>query len=156
MTRNEAINFLSNTKVYVKNKSREIHQKLFSLGIYLSGNVSMVQFGDAPFLYIGMENDILRISYGSNVETFYGHKYDEITVDDILNITIDEPKYRQFKNAKECWDEMLKHEPFGWIKYKNKTAYSVVLTCADDTNYFHNLFENYTFADGTPFGLKED
>ena len=72
------------------------------------------------------------------------------------NTTNDKPKYRPFRGPAECWDEMLKHEPFGWIKYKNKTAYPVVLTCADDTTYFHNLFENYTFADGTPFGIKED
>lgn len=27
-----------------------------------------------------------------------------------------EPKYRPFANAEECWLEMLKHQPFGWIK----------------------------------------
>lgn len=25
-----------------------------------------------------------------------------------------EPKYRPFKDADECWQEMLKHQPFGW------------------------------------------
>lgn len=25
------------------------------------------------------------------------------------------PKYRPFENAKECWAEMLKHQPFGWV-----------------------------------------
>lgn len=169
MTKQEAIKLLTNKKVFVKDKSKEIQEKLFSLGIYWYGNLAKVQIEDAPFLYIGMNKGILEITYGSNVDYFYGHQYDEITAEEILNITIDEPiyrpfkeilkqehLYRPFKDAKECWDEMLKHEPFGWIKYKNKTAYSVVLTCADDTNYFHNLFENYTFADGTPFGLKED
>lgn len=29
-----------------------------------------------------------------------------------------EPKYRPFANAEECWAEMLKHQPFGWIKCK--------------------------------------
>ena len=29
-----------------------------------------------------------------------------------------QPKYRSFKNAEECWQEMLKHQPFGWIKCK--------------------------------------
>lgn len=24
-----------------------------------------------------------------------------------------EPKYRPFKDAKECWQEMQKHQPFG-------------------------------------------
>ena len=27
-----------------------------------------------------------------------------------------EPKYRPFKNAEECWEEMQKHQPFGWVK----------------------------------------
>lgn len=26
-----------------------------------------------------------------------------------------EPKYRPFKSVEECWNEMKKHEPFGWI-----------------------------------------
>lgn len=27
-----------------------------------------------------------------------------------------ESKYRPFKNSDECWQEMLKHQPFGWVK----------------------------------------
>lgn len=27
-----------------------------------------------------------------------------------------EPKYRPFKDAEECWAEMRRHEPFGWVK----------------------------------------
>lgn len=27
-----------------------------------------------------------------------------------------EPKYRPFKDAEECWTEMQKHQPFGWVK----------------------------------------
>lgn len=26
-----------------------------------------------------------------------------------------EPSYRPFRNAEECWQEMLEHVPFGWI-----------------------------------------
>lgn len=29
-----------------------------------------------------------------------------------------EPKYRPFANAEECWQEMQKHQPFGWLKDK--------------------------------------
>lgn len=28
------------------------------------------------------------------------------------------PKYRPFKDAEECWQEMQNHQPFGWIKGK--------------------------------------
>ena len=27
-----------------------------------------------------------------------------------------EPRYRPFKNQEECWNEMMKHQPFGWVK----------------------------------------
>ena len=33
-----------------------------------------------------------------------------------------EPKYRPFKDAEECWNEMQKHQPFGWIKSKNDST----------------------------------
>lgn len=26
-----------------------------------------------------------------------------------------EIEYRPFENGKKCWEEMLKHQPFGWI-----------------------------------------
>ena len=72
-----------------------------------------------------------------------------------------EPKYRPFKNAEECWQEMLKHQPFGWVKEKERNVRTEI-------NYIHNdgvmfscgsvlferLFDIYTFADGTPFGVK--
>lgn len=34
-----------------------------------------------------------------------------------------EPKYRPFKDAKECFEEMKKHEPFGWIKRISNNEY---------------------------------
>ena len=30
-----------------------------------------------------------------------------------------EQKYRPFRDAKECWQEMQKHQPFGWVKLKD-------------------------------------
>ena len=33
-----------------------------------------------------------------------------------------EPKYRPFKDAEECWQEMLKHQPFGFTKFKNSKS----------------------------------
>lgn len=66
-----------------------------------------------------------------------------------------EPKYRPFKDAEECWREMKKHEPFGWVKYKEGDKYTTY--CNIDGNCDFELdFEEYTFADGTPFGIKEE
>lgn len=77
-----------------------------------------------------------------------------------------EPKYRPFKNAEECWTEMKKHQPFGWVKRKENEHYSLI-TDVDDIRYGISLNErsgfdmnyvwvNYTFADGTPFGVKTE
>lgn len=78
-----------------------------------------------------------------------------------------EPKYRSFANAEECWQEMLKHQPFGWIKDKINNQYHNILSI-DDYGITPNLFDenpqrkykdtisqNFLFADGTPFGIKE-
>ena len=75
-----------------------------------------------------------------------------------------EPTYRPFKNAEECWQEMQKHQLFGWVKiedlYRNiANVTSCSITFADnearDVNY-EQAFKNYTFTDGTPFGVKEE
>ena len=118
--------------------------------------------------------------------------------EDIENLTSDliinpelyrikpEPKYRPFKNEEECWEEMQKHEPFGWIKAipneeyiakyypgskDNNSLYYQVQKVApgyikyDDINDvceigeqdkpYKDVFGVMTFADGTPFGIKE-
>lgn len=76
-----------------------------------------------------------------------------------------EPKYRQFSNEEECWQEMLKHQPFGWIKGK-EDEYHTFITTVDNNDEmslsgnsgwsFLGIMNNYTFADGTPFGIKEE
>lgn len=83
------------------------------------------------------------------------------------------PEYRPFKSQEECWSEMLKHHPFGWIKdeykyvhivcvHKNKIEFSPDEddngTLFTSTMDFTSVYEqgSYTFADGTPFGIKEE
>ena len=74
-----------------------------------------------------------------------------------------EPKYRPFKDAEECWNEMLKHQPFGWVlKKSNGRAYNLQSVLLEDgvlyirSSYVElgRAFIDYTFADGTPFGKK--
>ena len=76
-----------------------------------------------------------------------------------------ELKYRPFNNAEECWQEMQKHEPFGFTKFKNaKGGYYIVTFIAsgvivgmNNTPFsYKDMFDSYTFADGTPFGVKEE
>lgn len=75
-----------------------------------------------------------------------------------------EPKYRPFANAEECWQEMLRHEPFGWIKGKEGWLHSLITSIvADEEDVSINgingfvldeIMEHYTFSDGVPFGVK--
>lgn len=80
-----------------------------------------------------------------------------------------EPKYRPFKDADECWQEMLKHQPFGWVRNKfNHNGVIATIICLDSrkefrihTNFNHgntseDMINSFIFADGTPFGVKED
>lgn len=64
-----------------------------------------------------------------------------------------EPKYRPFKSIEECWDEMLKHKPFGWVKDEDGQYIHVV--SVRDEKSFNYWFERYTFTDEAPFGIKE-
>ena len=70
-----------------------------------------------------------------------------------------EPKYRPFANADECWQEMQKHHPFGWVKYKETksliTQVSSICVTIIKNYYFKEANEIFTFADGAPFGIKE-
>ena len=64
-----------------------------------------------------------------------------------------EPTYRHFKDKEECWAEMQKHQPFGWVKHKKDGSFSCVMA-VDDSKWYDAAYEKYTFADGAPFGLK--
>lgn len=89
-----------------------------------------------------------------------------------------EPTYRPFKNLEECWAEMQKHQPFGWLKL-NDMYINIVCVHSVDKKIelspenlkfedsvpfdiermlisFEITFNEYLFADGTPFGIKEE
>ena len=75
-----------------------------------------------------------------------------------------ESTYRPFKDREECWQEMLKHQPFGWVKrngyYYNIIAIGVisVTIIGSEGNIarvnYSDLLSRYSFVDGTPFGVK--
>ena len=101
---------------------------------------------------------------GKPIEVFLDNEWGEVPTDgfsfDIEKETYrikKEPKYRPFKNAKECFNEMKKHQPFGWLKAKDlEQYYSITIVhYVENCNRYYNLFSNCTFADGQPFGIKE-
>lgn len=71
-----------------------------------------------------------------------------------------EPKYRPFNDAEECWTEMLKHQPVGYIKDEND-VYNLVKIRGNSiiigyTYYNYTEALGFTFIDGTPFGIKDE
>lgn len=75
-----------------------------------------------------------------------------------------EPTYRPFANAEECWNEMLKHQPFGWLK--SRCNWFQIVHIDDELigygnacgaiihSNFGDTLKGFTFADGLPFGIK--
>ena len=83
-----------------------------------------------------------------------------------------EPRYRPFKTQEECWNEMQKHQPFGWLKSKKngrlrcigevswsdefETVHIALSTSESLSRSSDSVFDEYTFADDTPFGIREE
>ena len=85
-----------------------------------------------------------------------------------------ESKYRPFKDKGECWQEMQKHHPFGWVLDKLENFQHLALVYSCDSNScdsdngdrvglsvaaisidFEQMLKEFKFADDTPFGIKE-
>ena len=77
-----------------------------------------------------------------------------------------EPKYRPFANAEECWNEMQKHQPFGWVRSKDDGSRALITLMISERDIsinsisgltMYELMEKFTFDDGAVFGiLKEE
>ena len=90
----------------------------------------------------------------------------------ILHRIKPEHEYRPFKTQEECWQEMLKHQPFGWVIRDFDKEYTNIITVTDDKSNSNapvsiglfddlkfraiDLFKAYKFADGAPFGMSEE
>lgn len=109
---------------------------------------------------------------GKTIQCYHKFNKEWVDIDDLFignDISLyrikPEPKYRPFKDSEECWAEMQKHQPFGWLKRKDSNEYNL-LTDVDgsvecegvriDSDGFDwdRANDEYTFADGTPFGIK--
>lgn len=94
MTRQEAIRFLSNTKVYVDGRSSEIQHKLFDVGFKWSYCGKSVSSKYEPYLYLFNEKGNLYLKHGNSMKEFKEYPFLEIKADDILNMDV----YRSGKN----------------------------------------------------------
>ena len=163
MTRKEIDKFLANTKVYVAGKSKEIQEKLFSLGYcWHIGGSTEVKHENEPFLFI---YKVYSISCTNDMCTFMRSEYREISAEEILALELGKHNYRPFKNKDECLTEMMKHKPFGLVKY-----YDIFISIISIDDYgVEYLYEKepvnldyseslrcFKFIDGMPFGIKKE
>lgn len=134
----------------------EVKEMLPILQAYAEGRViecrtkpSAVEGTDVPNEWTEMK----EIEFWSNIE--YRIKPDSKT----------KAKYRPFANVEECWTEMKKHQPFGWIKSKEDGSRSLITLIISEENIDINciggfnsdkIMKRFTFDDGAVFGILEE
>ncbi len=81
-------------------------------------------------------------------------------------------QYRPFETKEECWNEMLKHQPFGWVKSKKNGRFycigevswsegfgELIITFSTNESLSRcsdSVYKECTFPDNSPFGIKEE
>ena len=112
---------------------------------------------------------IQAYSEGKTIEYLIDGKWIELK-DPVFNYNASvyrvkpEQMYRPFQNVEECWEEMKKHEPFGWLTNDSGTYFMMDFVGDTDISipnaaiigFDKALNLGQKFADGTPFGVKEE
>ena len=142
--------------------NEQIKQLVNVLQAYVNGKT--IQYYDVDYSF--------KIAHPG--ERNFNNKWVDVDEDHIFKLDLyeyrikPESKYRPFKNAEECWQEMQKHQPFGWIKDKEDGHYTMVTTvdaaeggkCISVSgDHLWTLAETmkiFTFADGALFGINEN
>ena len=140
--------------------NEQIKQLVAVLQAYVNGKT--IQYYDVDYSF--------KIAHPG--ERNFNNKWVDVDEDHIFKLDLyeyrikPEPNYRPFRDVEECWQEMLNHRPFGWIKDKEDGHYAMVTTVdvVEGEKYiaisgnnlwsFDDTMNNYTFSDGTPFGIN--
>ena len=101
MTQEEARKFLMNKKVFVKNKSKEIQEKLFEIGFgWDDGSTKRASYLTKPFLFMYKD---MTLAFGDDVDYFYKDSFEEISAEDILSIEVE--------HLPKTWGEFCENNP---------------------------------------------
>lgn len=119
-----------------------------------------------PIIQAHAEGKIVQSRYiKGDTSLWYDNENPSFDDDDLEYRIKPEPKYRPFANAKECWEEMMKHQPFGWIKSKEDGSHSLITLIISEENIDINciggfnsdkIMKRFTFDDGAVFGILEE
>ena len=119
---------------------------------------------------------IQAFAEGKTIQVWYNDTWQDEEYPSFVELNLfrikPEPKYRPFRNVEECWNEMLKHQPFGWLKSKKNGCFYcigelalseefedfIIIFSTDESlpHYSDSVYKEYTFADNSPFGIKEE
>ena len=112
---------------------------------------------------------IRALAEGKTIQYNFNEGWRDVNIENLLGDISKyrvkpEPTYRPFKDNEECWNEMMKHQPVGWVKHRNSIC--IVQSVLYNGIIYFNMqglrslkfedFEDIKFADGTPFGIKEE
>lgn len=125
MTREEAIKFLSNTKVFVKNKGKEVQEKLFNIGFKWLAPEEKGIYKDRYFLFLYEDLTLTYVDV-DDIEYFYEHRFKEISAEDILNIKVE--------HLPKTWEEFCEINP---IKdYNSEPAFLALMKLHQLRDYY--------------------
>lgn len=135
MDRNQAKEFYPILQAYAEGKVIESRTK-----------PSLIEGSDVPNDWTEMK----EIEFWNNIE----YRIKQVSKPDV--------NYRPFANGEECMKEMRKHEPFGLVKKSNDREYNIksvfikegIIYIRGSYVGLARAFNDYTFVDGTPFGIK--
>ena len=105
---------------------------------------------------------------GKTIQVWYNDTWQDEEYPSFVELNLfrikPETKYRPFRNVEECWQEMQKHQPFGWLKDRDTGGYIIIseldyedIEISGNNGWdYVGLMKCYTFSDGTPFGINEE
>lgn len=93
MTKEEAIKFVQNKKIYVGKSSKEVQEKLFELDYSWLISGQTIQHEKVQFIFTGITDNLITSS--DNLDTFFSSEKEQLSMEELFNIQID----KEFKDG---------------------------------------------------------
>lgn len=135
MTQKEIDEFLANTKVYVNGKSKDIQEKLFSLGYKWYAGELGICHTESPFLFI-YKNKFF--AHSSNMVHFSAYGCREISAEEILSLEITDDD----NNIEGLMQRNIKKYPY---KIGDRVVLKGSNRCATITDLKYNSWGNLSY-----------
>ena len=159
LTNHKAFKSLQNSKIRVTDEvtSEYLQKKLFSLGFTWMNGSTDVMCTNEPFIII---HDNKTFGFSSFESYFNSLQNKELNALDVINLEVTGGVVRAFNGSDECFKEMMKHAPFGWVKHKNTYTQithfdnTKVYTVDEEEMWYEDALDKLEFADGGTFGIE--